>query len=296
MLINETKLVEIFIEVDDFCNAFHAWCKANRPELAVSKKRGVAACLSQSEILTILQLYHLSGYKCFEYFYTEGVLKTLKTEFPKAVSYTRFVALIGSVESLMFLFTQYKCAQSLKTGTYFVDSKKLPVCFIKREKQHKVFATIAQKGKSSTGWFFGLKVHLVINDLGEIVQFAFSPANTADNNTLILNHLFNNLIGKCVGDKGYLTKLFETFLEKGLQILTRIRSNMKNVLIPMVDKILIRKRGIIESVNDILMTICDIEHTRHRSPQNAFVSMMAAISAYAYLERKPALKVKKWLC
>jgi hypothetical protein len=297
MLINETKLVEIFIELDDFCQKYSSWQQHREfpcPVVAALKP-GVKAALSDSEILTILILYHLSGYKCFEYFYTDGIQNNLRREFPKAVSYTRFVALIPQVAPLMLLFTQYKCAQSARTGTYFVDSKTIDVCHIKREHQHRVFKDIATKGKSSMGWFFGLKLHLVINDIGEIVQFAFSSAKIADNNALILNNLFANLTGKCVGDKGYLTKLFDSFLDKGLQIITKIRRNMKNVLMPLADKIILRKRGIIESVNDILMTVCDVEHSRHRSPDNAFVSMMAALSAYAFLERKPSLKFKNWI-
>lgn len=95
------------------------------------------------------------------------------------------------------------------------------------------------------------------------------------------------MTGKCIGVKGYMTQLFESFLEKGLQLITKIRVVGENVLMALADKILLRKRSIIESVNDILMTICDIEHTRHRSPDNAFVSIMAAIAAYAFLDRKP---------
>ena len=292
MLINETKLITIFIEVDDFCNAFYAW--SNKKTLAGNNFRhppGVKPKMCASEIMSVLILYQLSGYKCFEYFYTEEIVKSLNSYFPHALSYERFVARIAEVGVLMYMFCQYKSAQSERTGIYFIDSKSIKVCHLRREKQNRVFKNIATKGKSSMGWFYGLKLHIVINNKGEIVTFACSQGHVADNNPLILNDLLGQLTGKCIGDKGYLTKLFDTFLAEGLQIITKIKKNMKNVLMTMADKLLLRKRGVIESVNDILMSVCDLEHTRHRKPENAFVAMFAALSAYAFLERKPSIKI-----
>lgn len=296
MIINETKLIEIFIEVDDFCKSFAIWEEKRGIGTTIKKPvRGVKSKFHPSESMAILILYHLSGYKCFEYFYSEEVLKSLKSYFPYAVCYERFVARIPETGKLMFLFSQYKAAQSERTGIYFVDSKRIEVCHVKREKQNCVFKNIATKGKSSMGWFYGIKVHIVINNIGQIVNFAFSQGNIADNNADVLKYLFSRLTGKCVGDKGYLTKLFDAFLSDGLQLITKIKKNMKNVLMPMIDKILLRKRGVIESVNDILISICDLEHSRHRSAENAFSSMFAALSAYAFLERKPSIATKNLL-
>lgn len=294
MIINETKLIEIFIEVDDFCKSFKIWEEKRGIGTTVTMPVcGVKSKFHPSESMTIMILYHLSGYKCFEYFYSEEVLKSLKSYFPYAVCYERFVARIPETGKLMFLFSHYKSAQSERTGIYFVDSKRIEVCHVKREKQNCVFKNIATKGKSSMGWFYGLKVHIVINNIGQIVHFAFSQGNIADNNANILKYLFGQLTGKCVGDKGYLTKLFDSFLGDGLQLITKIKKNMKNVLMPMMDKLLLRKRGVIESVNDILISICDLEHSRHRSAENAFSSMFAALSAYAFLDRKPSIATKK---
>lgn len=295
MLINETKVIKIFIEVDDFCKAFDEWSEKTSLSDCIKKvsRRGVKPKMCRSEIMTIMILYHLSGYKCFEYFYKQELTENLQSLFPHALTYERFVARIPEVSLLMYLFGQFKASQGDKTGVYFIDSKALKVCHIKREKQHCVFRKVAAKGKSSMGWFYGLKLHLVINNIGQILHFAFTPGNIADNNALVLKHLFDNLKGKCIGDKGYLTKLFETFLEGGLQIITKIKCNMKNVLISLIDKLLLRKRGVIESVFDILTSITDLEHSRHRSPENAFTSMFAAISAYAFLERKPSIDLKK---
>lgn len=297
MLINETKVIKIFIDVDDFCKAHNSWTQKNGlPDSEISLSRpGPKRHMHTSEIMTIQILYHLSGFKCFEYFYNDAILGTLRTFFPKALSYGRFIALIPETGTLMFMFDQWLAANNQRNGIYVVDSKKLEVCHLRRGGQNKVFKGIANKGKSSMGWFFGLKLHLVINEHGQMVNFLLTSARIADNNKDVLNHLFDDLKGKCIGDKGYLTKLFESFLEKGLQIITKIRKNMKNVPIKLSDKLLLRKRGVIESVNDILISICDIEHSRHRSAQNAFISIFAGLAAYDYLDRKPSIKLNEVL-
>lgn len=189
----------------------------------------------------------------------------------------------------MYLFAQWQCAQNQRTGHYYIDSKRLPVCHNKRIHSNKVFADIARRGKSSTGWFYGLKSHMIINNLGQIVSFLFSSANFSDNNQAILRQLLKGLKGNCYGDKGYLTKLFEEFFRNGLHLITKVRKNMKAKLIQLHHKYALMKRGIIESVNDILMTVCNLEHTRHRSPVNAMVHMNASLVAYNYLDQKPTV-------
>lgn len=181
----------------------------------------------------------------------------------------------------------WKGAQSQRTGYYFVDSKKLEVCHLRREHQHKVFKDFARKGKSSTGWFYGLKLHLIINHLGEIISFLLTPANTADNNHLVLAMLLEGLKGKCCGDKAYLTTLFESFYAEGLQLLVKPKRNMKPLPVSAEDMQLLKQRPLIESVNDILSTVCNVEHSRHRNPFHGFANVLSALIAYRYTERKP---------
>jgi hypothetical protein len=137
------------------------------------------------------------------------------------------------------------------------------------------------------GWFYGFKVHLIINQQGEIINFVFTPGNVADNNKAVLRHLFNGIKGKCFGDKGYMSAFFEEFYQQGLQIITKVRSNMKNKLLLLEDKLKLRKRAVVESVNDILTSVFDLEHTRHRSAVNAMAHMMAALTAYCFYDNKP---------
>jgi hypothetical protein len=208
--------------------------------------------------------------------------------FPKAPTYRRFVALVCRCVPLLLLWLLYKTSQSVRTGPYFIDTKKLEVCHLKRAWSHRVFKGIARKGKTSTGWFYGLKLHLVINHLGQIVSFLITPGNVADNNKGVLHRLLNGLAGRCTGDKGYWTTLFERFLQQGLVLLVRPKTNMKQRLPALpADVRFMKQRPLIESVNDILGTVLNVEHTRRRSPLNALAYMLSALVAYQYIQHKP---------
>lgn len=283
----ENKLIKLFIEIDDLLIAFRKYQKS-QGILSIKKPTRITA-LNGSEVCSILVCYHLSGYKCFEYYYKDKVLKTLKSYFPDAPTYECFLSYIPKATDAMYLWLLYSCSISKRTGLYFIDSKKLAVCHLKREKNHLVFKDYASKGKSSMGWFYGLKIHLVINNIGEIISFDLTAGNVADNNQDLLKKLLHDLEGCCVGDKGYLSKLFAFFYENGLHLLTKPRKNMKNKLVLPQHNKLLDKRGVIESVFDILTSICDIEHTRHRKPTNAFTHIFAGLVAYQYLDKKPAV-------
>lgn len=164
--IDITKLIEIFCEADDFCQLHQEYLQAHSLPNGTdtAPKAGRKPQLSSSEVLCILLFYPLSGMKNFQYYYQRLVEPSLKDYFPDLVSYNRFVELISQHWQLMWMrsvvtVTQYKTSQSLRTGHYYIDSKKLPVCDNRRIHQHKVFSAIASRGKSSTGWYYGLKIH-----------------------------------------------------------------------------------------------------------------------------------------
>ncbi len=280
---NENILIKIFIDIDDFCKCHEAWLEAH----PWRSHGGWRSNLSRSEAMTILVCYQLSGYKNFAYYYEKKVLPELSGYFPDLVGYKSFLSLIPSCLDQLYMYATWQSAQSARTGIYYVDSKKLPVCDNRRIHSNKVFSGVAGRGKSSTGWFYGLKLHLVVNNMGEAVSFLFTPANVGDNNHKVLWHLLDRLKGACYGDRGYLSSLFEEFYCKGLKLVTKIRKNMKNALMPLHERYRLMKRAMIESVNDILMTVCDIDHTRHRSPVNAMAHMTCALIAYNYQEDKP---------
>lgn len=285
--ISEDFLSEVFVETDDLYKSFYTWACTYAPSCVFTSKRPFK--LSPAEIATITIGYHVSGYKCFEYYYKECIKKQYLHCFPTAPSYKRFVSLIIWVLPLLLLLLLHKCGQSVRTGHYFIDSKKLEVCRLLREKSHKVFEGFASKGKSSTGWFFGLKLHVVINHLGQIVTFLITPGSVADNNHGVLTNLLSCLVGKCGGDRGYQTTLFSAFLEQGLHLVVRPKKNMKSKSIPALpaDMRFLRQRAVIESTYDILGTICDVEHSRHRNPRHGLANVFAALIAYQYLPIKP---------
>ena len=177
-----------------------------------------------------------------------------------------------------------------KTGIYFIDSTLLKACHIKREKQNKVFAGLAKKSKSTMGWFFGFKLHIVINDKGEIMAFKLTKGNADDREPV--PSLAKGLVGKLVGDKGYISNnLFLELWNDGLQLITKIKKNMKNKLMPLADKILLRKRAVVESVNDQLKNVSQIEHTRHRSVWNFLCNVVAGLCAYSLQPKKPSVQL-----
>jgi hypothetical protein len=294
-IIDTRKVVEVFCAIDDFCLQVKEYFSTHPLPSGLKERHpaGRKPSLSESEVLTILTLYHLSGFKCFQYYYERLVLGEMKSYFPCAVSYTHFLELARQALLHTFLLAHYRAGLSQRSEHYFIDSKKLPVCDNRRIHSHKVFDQIATRGRSSTGWFFGLKLHLVINEHAQLVRFLITPANVADNNPQVLSLLLSGLKGKCYGDKGYLSSLFEELLEEGLHLVTKVRRNMKNMLLALHDKVNLLKRGSIEAVNDILMTVCDIDHTRHRNPLNALVQILSSLTAYSFLDQNSRFKLAK---
>ena len=236
--------------------------------------------------MTIVIHFHQSGYRDFKDYYTKQVQVQLRSEFPQLVSYSRFVTLMQRVVLLLWAYAQARCGTC--TGISFVDSTALRVCTNRRINRHKVFAGLAARGQCSLGWFYGFKLHLVINQHGEVLAFTLTPGNVDDPKPV--PKLARALFGKLFGDKGYLSQpLFKTLLEQGLQLITGIKANMKNRLMLMSDKLLLRKRYIIETINDQLKNQSQIEHSRHRSPVNFVVNVLAGLIAYQWQPKKPAI-------
>jgi hypothetical protein len=280
------SLLELFVSIDDFCLLFLPIWEARQMEDG-SKKRLRRGQLSTSEIMTILVYFHQSWYRNFKAYYTEHVCQHLRSEFPNLVSYERFVALIPSVFGPLSAYLRSLYGHC--HGISFIDSTAVRVCDNHRIHNHKVFAGVATRGKGSMGWFFGFKLHLVVNERGELLACQITPASTDDRKPV--PELCKRLFGKLIADRGYISQaLFEQLLETfDLHLITKLRKNMKNRLMPWIDKLLLRKRAIIESVVDQLKNISQIEHTRHRSPINAFVNIVAGLIAYCHQPKKPSL-------
>ena len=281
------SVVELFCHVDDFCQVFEPqWHQFLLQSGQKHRRRARRLCLS--EIMTILIHFHQSHYRNFKAYYGRYVRRYLHADFPTLVSYQRFVEYIPSALGPLAIYLKTRCLGPC-TGISFIDSTPLKVCHNLRIRQNKVFAGYAARGHSSTGWFYGFKVHLVCNEQGELVNLALTPGNVDDRKPV--PQLAQDLFGKLFGDRGYVSQplfvhLFETF---DVQLITRLRKNMKNRLIPLADQVLLRKRAVIESIVDQLKNISQIEHSRHRSPVNFLVNVLCGLIAYCHQPKKPSL-------
>lgn len=281
---------------DDFSKNFDDIIQKNSIDASESTKKRKYhrdSTMSDAEVMTILVLFHGSGYRCLKHFYLDHVCKHMLHHFPKVVSYNRFVELQKRVVIKLAVFVKTilmgKC-----TGISFIDSTPLRVCKNQRILQHKTFKGIAQRGKCSMGWFFGFKLHIICNEMGEIVNFMFTPGNVDDRDPLKVERFTEELYGKIIADRGYISKdLFCKLFVNGIQLITKLKNKMKNSLMSVADKVLLRKRAIIESVNDELKNMAQTEHSRHRSLHNFVNNLMAGIAAYSFFPKKPMLQFER---
>lgn len=288
-LLDTSKLVEIFVECDDFLNGIEDFLDSKGLPPADGRTRKKERKMAKSEMMAIVIFYHCSGFRCFKWYYNQVVRKAFASYFPTAFSYSRFNQLMWELNLCMAFFMS-ACRLSVPTAGNYIDSKKLVVSHNRRIKKHKVHKGVARRGKSSTGWFFGFKLHLIINHLGEIVLFKLTPGNVADNNHALLESIAEKLECFLFGDRGYLSSIAASLKMRGLHLIPRLRKNMKKqqVLTP-EQKYYMKHRGLIETVFDVLKHTFDIEHSRNRSTRNYFVNVLGALIAYTFLGKVPSI-------
>lgn len=291
---NTHKITEIFVKVDDFCQAYRSMIQSIRklgsPDRAI---RNRSSRLSDAEVITIMICFHLGAHKTLKGFYKQVICRHYRHLFPDLVSYNRFVELQRKalVPFMMFLKTQ--CLGTC-SGISFIDSTPLRVCNNRRIHCHKTFSGLAERGKTSMGWFYGFKLHLITNERGQLLSFYLSKGNVDDRNPNVIQAMTKEIFGKLFGDKGYLSSaLFQALFADGIQLITKLRKNMKGHIMSLSDKILLRKRAIIETINDQLKNQCQVEHTRHRSIQGFLMNLVGALTAYCFQDKKPSLNVTK---
>lgn len=281
-------LTRLYVDVDDFVQQFITADPKQIEKHSNSHKckRKRNRRLSDSEIMTISIAYHQSNYKNFKSFYLEYVCKFLLRQFPNLVSYNRFIELMSTVAEKL---AAYLCSRfDAPTGISYIDSTPIQVCKPKRMKRNKVFDGVAEIGKSTIGWFFGFKLHIVVNEVGGLLSVRFTKGNVDDRSPVL--EMVKDLFGKLFGDKGYISKkLTAELMDEDIHLITGIKKNMKNKLLTMTDKILLRKRSIIETINDQLKNISDIEHSRHRSVGNFLINILCGLIAYTHQPKKPSI-------
>ena len=280
------SLDALFCDVDDFCSIFESqWNKKLLNHGGVQRIRAKSLCLS--EIMTILIAFHQNHYRNFKYFYQNQVQEQWGCAFPGLPSYQRFVEWMPSTLIPLCVYLKHCFGQC--TGIGFTDSTSVKVCHNRRIKRNRVFKDFAARGKTSVDWFFGFKLHIVVNEYGEILNVIVTPGNIDDRKPI--PDLLKDLFGKIFADRGYVSKKLadKLFKEFGIEFFAKPRRNMKNKLMRLHDKLLSRKRSIIETINDQLKNISQIEHSRHRSPVNFCVNVLCGLIAYCHQPKKPSL-------
>ena len=278
-------ITELFCFIDDFCKVYEEYEKSKL--LPTNKRRNRRCNMRLSEILTISIMYHTSYAKNFKYFYKTCIQYIHKDDFPNALSYNRFVELMPRLFMPLNILIHLLLGE--KTGTYIIDSTAIKVCHNKRRYRNKVFKGFAKSGKSSMGFFHGFKLHAIINHKGEFIALKMTKGNVDDR--VPVPSLTNGLTGIMLADKGYIkANLFLSLYERGLKMIHGIKKNMENKLMDLKEKILLRKRNLVETVFDYLKNKMNIEHSRHRSPTNGFVHVLSTLVAYSLKKNKPSIK------
>lgn len=287
-MITRDKITEIFCAVDEFCKLYEfETAKSALIDASGRKKRNRKARLSDSEIITILLMYHFGSFRNFKHFYLMYICQSMRRDFPDVVSYNRFNELQGRVFFKMMFFCKL-VAFGHCTGVSYADSTMIPVCHNVRRYMNRVFKGIAKDGKGTMGWCHGFKLHLVCNDRGEIITFCLTPANVDDRDLGVWKVLSKELYGKLFADRGYISqRLFDYLFPDGIQVITGLKGNMKNKLMPLWDKLELRKRYVIELINDQLKNKANLVHSRHRSINGFLINLVSAMGAYCFFDNKP---------
>lgn len=281
------KLTDIFCDVDDFCKVFMPEWEAQLLADG-TRKRNRQCRMSMSEMMTIIIAFHSSNQRDFKNYYIGLVARFYKDHFPNLLSYTRFLAVMPkALTPLCAYFTHIK---GKPTGISFVDSTCIKVCHNLRIERHKTFAGIAKRGRGTMGWFYGFKLHIIVNHAGDILAAKITPANVDDRKPV--PELAKDVIGKLYGDKGYISQaLSNNLFDKGVELVTNVKKNMKAKLLSAWDRAMLSRRFIIETINDQLKNITQIEHSRHRSVHGFMLNIIAGLIAYSLKDNKPSLKI-----
>ena len=283
-------ITELYCLMDDFCKEFEP--ELNKKLLSSGKRKRLrATSLSLAELMTLVVLFHQIRYRQFKSFYLNHVCQHLRSEFPRLPSYNRCIELLPRCN--LALAALFEILKGQCTGISIVDSTPIAVCDNLRISRHRVFDGLAARGKSSTGWFFGFKLHAVINHQGELLGLRLTPGNIDDRKPV--PDLVHSLFGKLYADKGYISgKLAQSLRDLGVELVTKVRRNMKPIVHSPFDQALLRLRSLVETVFDELKNLCQVEHTRHRSPINFAVNLLSGIIAYCLMPNKPKLPLQRF--
>lgn len=283
---NARILAETHFEISEFLKLFSPLLE--RHLIGEGRQRSFSR-LALCEIMTILVAHQIIGAPNLKHFYQKIIWQYHRREFPGLISYSRFIGIAAIAVVPLTLYLRFRMEMSRHTGLYVIDSTPLRVCMNLRIPRHQVFKGLAGRGKSSTGWFYGFKLHLVINHVGELMNVFISAGNHDDRKPVL--DLVRKLKGKLLGDKGYIKKkLLQQLMAQGVQLLTTLKKNMKPQQRTFFDRLLLRKRSLVETTNDLLKNYFQIEHSRHRSVTGLMNTILTVLIAYTFYPTKPEMR------
>ena len=239
--------------------------------------------LTIAELVSLAIFRYLMGFKTWKEFY-----KFIKTyhqqDFPNLPKYGNFLRAMNRLSFFAYFmqqgFLNFFKKITKRRDIKFVDSTKLKVCRNKREFTHQVCKNIARKGKSSIGWFYGFKLHIICNELMQILEFTITPGNTDDREGLEM--IWNDIFGMIIADAGYIgKKRQEKAFNLGKRLLTAVKANMKKMM-TFMQHILLKLRQRVETVYSVLKLRLGIETTLPRSPLGYFAHYIWCILAYQF--------------
>ena len=275
----------LFCFVDDFCKE----CEKQMRNYLIennkkTRKPTRVSGLETSEIITIILLFYRSNMLNFKAFY-KYLESHHKRDFPKMPTYERFCVI--KQKAIPMLLCLFKCLRSKGQSEAYIDATALRVSHNKRTNSHKVFKGIAAVGKSTMGWFYGFKLHLVIDLRGNIINAKLTKGNCDDRSPV--EDLIQEFQGVIYGDKGYISQsLFSRLWKKGVKLVTGVKANMKNKFMILKEKMLLRKRSLIESVFSVLKRN-GLEHSRHRSVHGFVLHILGSLISYQLNRQKPEI-------
>lgn len=278
-------ITELFYHVDEFASGLEKEAARHLSNNSDGRSPTRVSGLSMGEIMMIILMFQESPCRNFKYFY-KSYMTLYRSEFPNMPSYERFVALMP--RAFIFLSVLLYSLLSPGQGIGYIDATSLAVCHPKRISQNKVFKGLAALGKTTKGWFFGFKLHIIIDEKGNLLRVKLTKGNMDDRQ--VVPQMTEGLLGLLFGDKGYLSaKLFLRLYQRGLKLVTGLKKTMKNKVMLWHEKILLRKRSLIETVFDYLKNKFQLEHTRHRSPLNMLIHIISTLIVYQLKPTKPSI-------
>ena len=268
------NIVEVYCFVDNFVKMIES--------KSLKSPAGRKSMLTKTDYITLTIFKQEYGLKTTKQLY-EFVQEYMQKDFSPLPSYQQFNEGIKSTFSyfVMIAWLLTRLTRKKDAKYHIVDSSPLPVCNNQYRFQAKLFKGLARSGKNMNGWYWGFKLHLIINHDMEIESIKISDGSTSDIDALE-GDFIDGIRGWLVGDKGYIgQKKAQELAAQGIKLITRTRKNMRKVPALPIHNYLLSKRQAVESTFSYLKYRLSVLSSYARSVEGFFVNVFSAIVTYS---------------